>query len=216
MSPGDLLIVARNTVRVLLDSNRLRDIQQVGEILGRESMVRAADRLRRTEDGWRILTSKPELNSSQVDFAALAELPTGTVGRHFSDHLQRHGLDPDALSVPARTDDESEHVYVLRRYRGNHDIWHALLGLGTTGHEEVLVHAFSYGQLRFPLSALVVLFGTAKHFVLERRWQELKTRIARAYRAGRDAEFLLAVHWEERWAEPLSQMRHVLRVPDGI
>lgn len=216
MTPGDLLIVARNIARVLLDSSRLGDIQEVGEIVGRESIMSAAEQLRDSEDGRRLLADKPELNSSQVDFAALARLPGGTVGRHYSDHLQRHGLDPDALSVPAPTDDEPEHVYVLRRYRGNHDIWHTLLGLGTDGHEEVLVHAFSYGQLRSPLSALIVLFGTPKHFVLERRWAALRTRIARAYRAGRDAEFLLSVRWEDHWAAPLDEMRRVLRLPDGI
>ena len=95
----------------------------------------------------------------------------------------------------------------MRRFRQTHDVWHALLGLGITGHEEVIIHWFSYGQLQLPVSALVMVFGTMKHLVLEQRWGALRHSMLEAYRAGRDAAPLLGVYWEDQWEQPLDQVR---------
>jgi ubiquinone biosynthesis protein COQ4 len=91
-------------------------------------------------------------------------------------------------------------------------VWHALLGIGITGHEEVLIHWFSYGQLRLPVSAMIMLLGSTKHLVLERRWRALRRSTLEAYRAGRDAAPLLPVYWEDLWEEPLDRVRAVCGV----
>lgn len=213
MNGRDVFVVARNTVRVLLDSTRLDDILEVGEITGRASMERALAEVCDIEEGRRLLRERPELNRLHVDFDALAELPEGTVGRCLSDHLNRFGLDLDALNVPPPTPEDTDLRYLLRRYRGNHDIWHAILGLGTEGFEEVLVHAFTYGQLRFPLSTMVVFFGTLKHIILEGRWDVLKDDIRRYYELGQQSSPLLAVYWEERWDMPLMALREHVGLP---
>ena len=95
----------------------------------------------------------------------------------------------------------------MRRFRQTHDVWHALLGLGITGHEEVLTHWFTYGQLQLPVSALIMVFGTLKHMVLERRWGALRHSALEAYRAGRDAAPLIGVSWEDQWEDPISVVR---------
>lgn len=213
MNSRDVFVVARNTVRVLLDSTRLDDILEVGEITGRASMERALAEVRQSDEGRRLLRDRPELNRSQVDFSGLADLPAGTVGRCLSEHLEKFGLDLDALNLPSPTPEDPDIRYLLRRYRGNHDIWHAILGLGTEGFEEVLVHAFTYGQLRFPLSTLVVFFGTLKHVILEGRWDVLKDDIRRFYELGQQSAPLLAIYWEERWDMPLTALRAEVGLP---
>lgn len=95
----------------------------------------------------------------------------------------------------------------MRRFRQTHDVWHTLLGLGIAGHEEVIIHSFSYGQLRLPVSALIMVFGTMKHLVLERRWGALRHSMLDAYRAGRDAAPLMPVYWEDMWDESLDAVR---------
>ncbi len=100
----------------------------------------------------------------------------------------------------------------MRRFRQTHDVWHALVGLGTRGHEEVILHAFSWGQLRLPVSALVVVFGSIKHMVLEGRWDALRGGLLDAYRVGRDAAPLLPVYWERAWADPIEGVRRRLGV----
>ena len=81
------------------------------------------------------------------------------------------------------------------------------MGIGITGHEEVLTHWFSYGQLRLPVSALIMVFGTMKHMLLERRWDALRHSLMEAYRSGRDADPLLSVYWEDLWEQPLDEVR---------
>ncbi|MEM7160531.1 MAG: Coq4 family protein [Myxococcota bacterium] len=213
MRGRDAYIVVRNTVRVLRDSNRLDDILEVGEVTGRASMQRAVRQLQGIEEGRRLLAERPELNSAHVDLETLATLPLGTVGRLFADHVARYGLDIDALNVPAPTDADSDERYLLRRYRGNHDIWHTMLGLGTEGHEEVLVHAFTFGQLQFPISTLIMLFGTLKHIVLEGRWDVLRHQIRETYELGRACDPLLALYWEEHWETPVEDLRARVGLP---
>ena len=107
---------------------------------------------------------------------------------------------------------DSELAFLVRRFRQTHDVWHALTGLGTSGHEEVIIHAFSWGQLQLPVSAPVLIFGTLKHIVLEARWQTLREGLWDAYASGRDALPLLPVYWERHWEEPIEQTRARLRI----
>ena len=207
MKGKDAFIVARNSVRVLLDSTRLNDILEVGEVTGRASMLRALTSIKEHEEGRALLRDRPELNSQEVDFNVLRSLPSGTVGRTFWEHMDRYGLDLDALNLPIPDSTDPDETYILRRYRGNHDIWHTMLGLGTEGYEEVLVHAFTYGQLQFPLSTLIVFFGTLKHIVLEGRWEVLRKRVREAYELGKGAYPLVGVYWERHWEEPLDSFR---------
>ena len=192
------------------DSTRLDDILEVGEITGRSAMLRAVERVRQSAEGRDLLEDRPELNSAHVDFAVLGALPKGTVGRLYADHMTHYGLEIDALNVPAPAPGDADEAYILRRYRGNHDLWHTMLDLGTEGHEEVLVYAFTYGQLQFPLSTLIVLGGTLKHIVLERRWSVLRHQLHAAYKIGKEAQLLVGVYWERHWDTPVDEMRQRL------
>jgi ubiquinone biosynthesis protein COQ4 len=194
----------------MLDSTRLDDILEVGEITGRSSMLRALESVKSDPEGIELLQERPELNSRHINFEALQALPKDTVGQLFAAHMSKYGLDIDALNVPAPMPNDADETYILRRYRGNHDIWHTVLGLGTEGYEEVLVHAFTYGQLKFPLSTLIVFGGTLKHILLEGRWDVLRRQLAAAYEIGKNAKPLVGVYWERHWQTPIEEMRERL------
>jgi ubiquinone biosynthesis protein COQ4 len=70
-----------------------------------------------------------------------------------------------------------------------------------------VIHWFSWGQLRLPVSALIMVFGSMKHIVLERRWGALRHSLREAYELGRDAPPLLGVYWEEQWRDSLDAVR---------
>lgn len=217
MRAHEFVEVARSIVRVLGDSERTDDIHRVADITGRELFTRLAERAERgataLDAEYRaLLRDRPEIDAEHVDFAALRRLPEGTLGGAFVAHLDRYGLD---VYVTATSDEfvkDAGARYLIHRFRQTHDVWHALLGLGVQGHEEVLVHAFSFGQLRLPVSALIMGFGGLKHFVLERRWRALRRGIYAAYTSGRRAAPLLPVRWERRWDEPLAATRARYRV----
>lgn len=199
--------VGQAIVRVLGDSTKTHEIHRVEEITGRPRFRALLAEMQSTGEGQRLLAERPELSSELVDFDALRALPAQTFGGAYVRHLDTNGITADYQAAAARHVDDADIAYLMRRFRQTHDVWHALLGLGIAGHEEVIIHAFSYGQLRLPVSALIMVFGTMKHIVLERRWGALRHSMLDAYRAGRDAQPLMPVYWEDQWEEPLDDVR---------
>jgi ubiquinone biosynthesis protein COQ4 len=207
MDTHDAYLTLRSIVRVLADSDRTQDIHTVEEVTGREIYRRLVDEYRRTAEGAELLSDKPELRKDQVDYDGLRRLPRHTLGFAYVDHLDRNNITADLQALPTTHVDDPDVSYLMRRFRQTHDVWHALTGLGTVPHHEVIIHAFSYGQLRLPVSALVIFFGTLKHVVLERRWTVLRRGLYEAYQLGRDATPLLPVYWEHHWERPLDEVR---------
>lgn len=212
ITPREWLVILRSTLRVLRDSGRIADIHRAAEITSRgrfEALL--ADAL----VGGRVpqlLREQPELDPASVDLAALRRLPADTLGGAYVRHLDMHRLKMFVDPTPRDYVDDPDVRYLIHRYRQVHDIWHVLLGLGTRGHEEVLVHAFVLGHLGLPISALIVLFGTLKHVVMERRWTVLRHTLLEAYRSGRSASPLLMVRWEQQWSRPLHEVRRRYRI----
>jgi ubiquinone biosynthesis protein COQ4 len=203
-------------VRGLRDSTRTDELLVAEEIVcrGRFEALHAtlADTIAGDPEARALLADKPRLARADVDFDALRALPPDTLGGAYARHLDRFGLDPDLLADPFGHWSGAHYrhpdaAYLHERYRQTHDLWHALTGLGTEGHEEVLIHAFTWAQLRLPYSALIIAFGTFKHILLERRWPVLRRGLRDAWEAGRDARPLLLVRWEDRWEEPLDAIR---------
>jgi ubiquinone biosynthesis protein COQ4 len=199
-------------VRVLGDSTKTHEIHRVEEITGRPRYREVLRELERTADGRRLMAERPELSSDHVDYEALRALPESTLGGAYARHLDRNNITADYQAAVTRHVDDPQMAYLMRRFRQTHDVWHALLGLGITGHEEVIIHWFSYGQLRLPVSMLIMTFGTMKHLVLERRWGTLRHSAVDAYRVGRRAAPLLPVCWEDHWADDLDDVRARYRV----
>jgi ubiquinone biosynthesis protein COQ4 len=200
-------LVGRAVVRVMADSTRTGEIHRVEEITGRPRYRGILADPSRAPGTGELLRERPELCSDQVDYEALRRLPPGTLGATYVRHLDANGLSADYQASRATNVDDPDVAYLLRRFRQTHDVWHALLGLGIAGHEEVVIHAFSFGQLRLPVSAMIVFFGTLKHMVLERRWATLRHSLLEAYQLGRDAAPLLGVPWERMWPEPVDAVR---------
>lgn len=203
----DAYRVGQAVVRVLGDSTKTHEIHRVEEITGRPAYRRLLEALSVTPDGRRLLSERPELSSDHVDYDRLRELPADTLGGAYVRHLDGNKLSADYQAAATRHVDDPDMAYLMRRFRQTHDVWHALLGIGVTGHEEVLTHWFSYGQLRLPVSAMIMVLGTMKHIVLEKRWGTLRHSAFEAYRAGRDADPLLGVIWEDQWEDQLDVVR---------
>jgi ubiquinone biosynthesis protein COQ4 len=204
--------VGQAVVRVMADSTKTHEIHRVEEITGRPRFRALLAAMERTPEGRRLMDERPELSSELVDYDALRALPATTFGGAYVRHLDGNGITADYQAAATRHVEDPDMAYLMRRFRQTHDVWHALLGLGIAGHEEVIIHWFSYGQLRLPVSALIMALGTLKHIVLEKRWGALRHSALEAYRAGRDAEPLMPVYWEDLWERPLEEIRSRYRV----
>ncbi len=208
----DSIRVGQAIVRVIGDSTKTHEIHRVEEITGRPRYRALLRELQETDEGRRIMRERPELSSDHVDYDYLRTLAAHTLGGAYVRHLDRNGLSADYQAAATRHVSDPDMAYLMRRFRQTHDVWHALLGIGVTGHEEVLTHWFSFGQLRLPVSALIMVFGTLKHMVVERRWGVLRHSLLEAYRDGRDASSLISVIWEDQWEVPLAHVREAYNV----
>lgn len=207
MTPNELALVAGATVRVLRNSDRIADIHLVADITSRGRFAALLDAERGGGDEPEVLRERPELNDDTVDFEALRRLPAETLGGAYVRHLDRHQLEIYTDPTSDRFIEDEAVRYLIHRYRQTHDIWHVLVGLGTRGHEEVLLHAFTFGLMHLPVSAMILVLGGIKHLVLERRWGALRHGLLQAYRSGRAAAPLLMVRWEALWDRPLDEVR---------
>lgn len=212
MTPREWALVARATIRVLRNSNRTTDIHRVAEITSRDRFAALLTEARAGGQVPAMLQERPVLAPGSVDLSALRQLPATTLGGAYVRHLDAHGLEMYVDPTPADHVPDPDVRYLIHRYRQVHDIWHVLLGLGTRGHEEVLVHAFVLGHLGLPVSAMVVFFGTLKHVVMERRWSVLRHELLAAFASGREASPLLMVCWEQQWSRPLAEIRRHYRI----
>ena len=207
-----LLEALRCTFRVLADSERTGEIVVAEEIIA-QSRLRALieDGLfTKTEEGRDLIAEMPALIDTDLD--ALRELAPDTLGGAFVRFLDDHGLDYGLCAQPTPYTDGADAQFLLHRLRQSHDLWHTLTGLGTRGHEEVLIHAFSYGQTGIISSALIVALGGIKHMLFEKRWAAAYPGVSRALAAGKKAAPLLAVYWERHWDEPIASVRRRLRI----
>jgi ubiquinone biosynthesis protein COQ4 len=199
--------VGQAIVRVLGDSTKTHEIHRVEEITGRPRYRALLGEFEQTPEGRRLMAERPELSSQHVDYDHLRALPATTLGGAYARHLDMNGLTADYQAAATRHVDDPDMAYLMRRFRQTHDVWHVLLDVGVTGHEEVLVHWFTYGQLRLPVSAMIMMFGTMKHIVLERRWGAFRHSMLDAYRSGRNAAPLMTAYWEDLWEAPLETVR---------
>lgn len=206
LSPSEAGRVALAVGRVLWDSEQTGEIVVAEEITAQRQLRYWLDNgVFDSADGRALLDRRPEIAETDIEY--LRHLPPPSLGRCFADFLDREGIDLAGLAQPTPYTEGELEAYLMRRIRQSHDIWHLLLGLGTQGHEEVLVHCFSIAQTGFPYSLTVIGLGALKHMVLEQRWTTLAQETRRAYQRGVDAAPLLAVHWESRWEQPLDEVR---------
>jgi len=198
--------------RVLADSTRTTEIHVAEEITGRGRFRRLLDHMRSTQEGRDLLAARPELSSSAVDYDGLRRLDASTLGGAYVRHLDAYGLSADTQALGTRYVEDEEIAYLMRRFRQTHDVWHALTALGAEPHNEVVIHAFSLGQLHLPVSWMIVSLGGIKHGLLEGRFGVVARVMPRAYAVGRRARPLMPVWWEKMWADPLAEVQARLGV----
>lgn len=211
LSGPELRTIGRCTVRVLADSNRTLDIITAEEIAAQTQLRALIDGGLFDVDAEARALFADRSVLADTDLDALRSLAPHTLGGAFTRFLDRHGLDYHLTRQPTPHTRDPDAAWLLHRLRQSHDIWHVLYGVGTRGHEEVLIHAFSLGQTGVATSAMIVALGGIKHILLERRWRELPA-LRHAYESGRRAKPLLGVYWERRWGEAVEDLRRDLRI----
>lgn len=179
--------------------------------LDRETYERLAEKWRHSDGGARLLDLRPTLQGRELDLAALAALPAGTLGHEFARYFRDNGIEPFITAFPV----ESDVDYINKRYRETHDLFHVITGYGTDERSEMELQAFVLGNLGLHQTVLILAFSVPRqiHRLGLRSLGEYVSRLRRAYRRGRHSRELLSVSYENLWAQPVSVLSDLLCAP---
>lgn len=194
--------------RLVKDPNRLGEVFEMSDALATPDAIRPmVDRL--AEDPV-VARSFEERHRVPIDLAELRDLPEGTFGRAFADHMIAAKLDPSAL--PKLRSDDALAFFRAHLYE-THDIWHVVTGFGTDVVGELGLQAFYQAQIPGPLPSLLLAVGFVRSAIFD---QELTVpfmeALARGWRMGKSARALFGVHWDELWTTSLSDVRRQLGI----
>ena len=149
--------------------------------------------------------------TGSYDLEALGKLPGDTLGGALARHMKASGLGQDFYEH-ARPRNRMQ--FLRLRMRQTHDIWHVLTGTSTDVFDEVAIQGFVAGQYTSATSAILAAAAFLKS-VLRGRFDELQRHVdsfCEGYVAGKRAESLLAVKWEELWEEKVETLRKRYRI----
>lgn len=212
-SPRTRPLVALRALGALSkDPDDLPQVFTIIDNLPGHAPQRMLARMRTTEDGRRLLATKPDLGARLADRDALGALPEGTLGRAYLALVERAGITPQGIvdaSLAGGTSGETLSVdmrFVRDRMRDTHDLWHVVSGYGVDLVGESALLSFSYAQTKNPGVGLVVLLAIVKG--IPKIWPALRE----GYRRGARAEWLPGIAWEALLDRPLDEVRARLRV----
>ncbi|CCD67787.1 Ubiquinone biosynthesis protein coq-4, mitochondrial [Caenorhabditis elegans] len=160
--------------------------------------------------GKRLLLEKPRISNGTIDRKWLRQLPDGTLGKLYSNFLDRLNTSPDARPT-VKYIDNLEHLYVMQRYRETHDFTHIALEQKTNMLGEVTVKYFEGIQYGLPMCVTGGIFGGAR--LLTKNRQELVDRnLPWVVEQATNARFFMAFDWENHFEKQLSEVQKELNI----
>ena len=208
---------ARNALRVLLrDPDQTERALEIGEALAGRQPQRLLSRLRRSQEGTRLLRERPLLDANSCDLPELLRLPHGTFGHEFARWMLDNKLTPGLMEHEPTTQDP-DLAYLCKRVMQMHDFWHVLSGYNRDPIGELGVLAFSYGQSHARGIGFILLAVLARN--ARESWHEshrlrapLLGYLWQGYRRGRHAAFLPEVILEDYFPLPIDSVRQLLKI----
>ncbi len=206
--PERLYRAAQALLALARDPNQLERVFEIGEALNSRALPRILDAMAADPAVKRLLDERPAIDTKHVDYAALAALPDGTLGREYVRFLRTNGISPDVFPKPNVADPRVS--FVMQRIRQTHDLWHVLTGYTPDVGGEIVLQAFTFAQLRAPSALMIALMGAVRH---GRKVPRLGRRMLDGYRRGRKTHRLATFYWEDHWADSLDKVRADLACP---
>jgi len=141
-----------------------------------------------------------------VDVDRLAQLPEGTLGRAYAQHMKKYHIQPLEISSDMAVDARQNPLAL--RLIAVHDIYHALLEFSTAYSGEAGVFAFKAAQGYSKAIALLQPIGLIAIMLMRPR--KIKQTLAdyrRGWALGKQAENILTYRFEDNWDKPIDEVR---------
>lgn len=191
--------------RLRQDPDKTDEVFVIIRALTGKSGERQYARFVKTETGRKVIAQKRDLLETLRDRAYLESLPQGSLGRAYAEFTAREQISADGLVEASETvereaiDEDRRRFY--DRLRDCHDLQHVTTGWGRDLMGEVSVLSFGTAQAWHHGIALIV----AQVF-----WSggpESRKMIRKAWRRGKEAQWLDAADWERLLPMALDKVR---------
>lgn len=161
----------------------------------------------------------------EFDFSALGDLPEGSLGRGYYHHVVDNGLKEAIAADYAdfhRQQSEGgaldgmpdEIQYATLRGFQTHDILHVLTGNDTSLLGELTLQAFGASQTGGTYNSLWLTIATTRMTLMDPPAAPFAMdAIVRGWRQGQAARPLAYERWEERFDQPIEQLRAEFSIP---
>jgi len=193
----------KQTQYVFMMGNAQDNIAESERVRGQITDAFAAKPL---EEMW-----QTRFQAQRYDIDALLQLPCDTLGGIYARHMKSNGLRPDYYK---EVTPRHRMQYLRERIHQTHDIWHVLTGFNTDEFGEVGLQGFYFAQFTNGQAAIIGAAAILKS-VLRGRFNDLERHVdafCQGYCAGKRAESLLSVKWEELWGERMEDVRKRYRI----
>ena len=160
---------------------------------------------------------------------SLRAFPEDSIGHAYFEFLSGNGLETnlatnygslhDHMISTGRLDRMPEELkYAIVRGFQVHDILHVITGYTPSGLDELALQAFSLAQLQFPYFAMwMSVSATQMTFLQPDAIIPVMDAMSSGWNFGRSVENLAFERWEERFSEPLAEVRPLFGIkPEGM
>jgi ubiquinone biosynthesis protein Coq4 len=146
-----------------------------------------------------------------IDLEKLSQLPIGTLGYEYAQHMHKCGIQPLEISQDLREEADS-HLFALR-YTVTHDIFHVLLGFDTSYAGEMGVFAFTIAQnYSKMINAFEPLVTSVYPLIFINQAKQMRGNIRKGKALGKKARCLLTYRFEDNWARAIEDIRNELEL----
>lgn len=140
-----------------------------------------------------------------IDLNKLKDMPKGTLGFTYAQHVLTNNLDPDFYGGMVDVGQASRYLF---RIRQTHDLWHVLSGFSTSIEDELGLQAFIYAQVRSPLAPILIGAAFLKAGLNNNpNISILFNRILDGWKSGQDARGIYGLDWDANWLTPIEDLR---------
>ena len=174
-----------------------------------ESIQLTIDRLSTHPQAKKAFTSRTRLEP--IDLAKLHQLPAGTLGHSYAEHMLGNQLKP--LQTPPA---ETEQQFLATHITETHDLWHTITGSKTDICGEIQLEAFYVAQLavsRFWLALLTKNLLKSLLYDLDATTGYMDA-LTKGWLMGKQAHSLFGLDWDALWETPIAEVRASLNIVD--
>ncbi|XP_018333247.1 ubiquinone biosynthesis protein COQ4 homolog, mitochondrial [Agrilus planipennis] len=204
------LLTVGSAAITILDPFRADMLSCLGETTGKDAAAYVFHKMIESEEGSRILSEQPRINSNTVDLESLKKYPEGTVGKVYSNWLKDNNVSPNSR-LPVRFMDDVKLAYVMQRYREVHDLTHAILSMPTHMLGEVAIKWVEAIQTKLPMCIAGAIFGPVRLRPKQRK-NYIEIYLPWAIQTGLESKFLMNIYYEKRWDQPLADLHQEMNI----